>query len=182
MIYFESDSLLIRSMEKSDARVIYDTYLSYNWHPVLETYETYYRENLSGRRITFCAEVDGKLAGHVSLILAPDPGEMGPFAGSGMPLVSDFTVFFAYHRRGIGKKLMDVLEGKAAELADGVCLAVGCHYGYGTAQRMYIKRGYIPDGSGVWWNGKRHEQYEPCVNDDELLLWLSKDLSKVQKI
>ncbi len=182
MIYFESDSLLIRSIEESDARVIYDTYLSYNWHPMLETYENYYRENLSGRRITFCAEVDGKLAGHVSLILTPDPGEMGPFAGSGMPLVSDFTVFFAYHRRGIGIKLMDVLEAKAAEFADAVCLAVGCHYGYGTAQRLYVKRGYIPDGSGVWWNGKRHEQYAPCVNDDELLLWMRKDLAKVQKI
>ena len=141
MIYFKSDSLLIRSMEKSDARVIYDTYLSYNWHPVLETYENYYRENLSGRRITFCAEVEGKLAGHVSLILKPDSVEMGPFAGCGMPLVADFSVFFAYHRRGIGSALMDVLESKAAEVSDRVCLAVGCHWGYGTAQRLYIKRG-----------------------------------------
>ena len=37
-------------------------------------------------------------------------------------------------------------------------------------------RGYIPDGSGVWFNDKQWEQYELCVNDDELILYLSKKL------
>lgn len=31
-----------------------------------------------------------------------------------------------------------------------VCIGVGLHAGYGSAQRMYVKRGYIPDGTGVW--------------------------------
>lgn len=182
MIYYESEALTIRSMRETDARVIYDTYLSYNWHPTLQTYETYFRENLEGRRMTFCAETDGKLCGHVSLILKPEPDELGPFREECLPLVSDFTVFFAYHRRGIGTKLLDVMEDEAAKYADAVCLAVGCHSGYGTAQRMYVRRGYIPDGSGVWWNGRQHEQYAPCVNDDELLLWMRKDLANKYKL
>lgn len=40
------------------------------------------------------------------------------------------------------------------EYSSTICLGVGLHYGYGAAQRMYVKRGYIPDGSGVWFNGK----------------------------
>lgn len=181
MIYRKIGDLIIRSMLEEDARIIYETYLSYNWHPDYGTYRNYYTENGTGRRITFCAEIDGKLAGHVSLILKPDPDELGPFREEGLPLVSDFAVFFAYRRRGIGTLLLDVLEAEAKKYSDRICLAVGCHYGYGTAQRMYVKRGYLPDGSGVWWNGKQHEQYAPCVNDDELLLWMSKDLTDMYK-
>ena len=38
-VYFSNDNLLIRSMEVDDAKIIYNTYLSYGWHPSLETYE-----------------------------------------------------------------------------------------------------------------------------------------------
>jgi hypothetical protein len=55
-------------------------------------------------------------------------------------------------------------------------LAVGVHSGYGPAQRMYVKRGYNFDGSGVWYKGKQLEQYAPCINDDDLLLYLAKDV------
>lgn len=41
---------------------------------------------------------------------------------------------------------------------------------------MYVKRGYIPDGGGVWYGGKVCEQYAQCRNDDELVLYLSKVL------
>ena len=47
----------------------------------------------------------------------------------------------------------------------------------GPAQRIYVKRGYIPDGSGVWYQNKVLDQYAPCVNDDDLLLFLSKSLT-----
>ena len=93
MDYIIYGDLKIRDMEKEDAKIIYNTYLSYNWHPVLNTY-----------------------------------------------------------------------------------LGAWLHSGYGAAQRIYIKRGYIPDGSGVWWNGKNLEQYPKCINNDELILYLLKEL------
>ena len=34
----------------------------------------------------------------------------------------------------------------AGKYADIVYLGVGLHSGYGSAQRMYVKRGYVPDG------------------------------------
>ena len=33
---------------------------------------------------------------------------------------------------------------------------------------MYVKRGYIPDGSGVWYGGSVCPEYENCCNDDDL--------------
>lgn len=36
--------------------------------------------------------------------------------------------------------------------------------------------GYIPDGSGVWYRDEVCPQYTDCCNDDDLVLYLSKEL------
>ena len=72
---------------------------------------------------------------------------------------------------------MDVAERLAAQHADTVCLGVGLSREYGAAQRIYARRGYIPDGSGVWYRDVQCVQYETvCTVDDDLVLYLSKDL------
>jgi hypothetical protein len=44
---------------------------------------------------------------------------------------------------------------------------------------MYVKRGYIPDGTGVWYRNKPCAQYETEIaNDDNLVLFLSKKLER----
>ena len=74
---------------------------------------------------------------------------------------------------------MDVAEQVAAEFSDTVCLGVGLHNGYGSAQRMYVKRGYVPDGSGVWYGGKPCTPYDTQYTcDDDLLLYMSKPVSR----
>lgn len=173
MVYYADDKLLIRSMELGDAKIIYETYLSYGWHPSLEIYENYYKEQEGQKRKVFIAEYEGAVSGLCTLVL--DPAE-GPWGGQGYPEIVDLTVFFQVHNRGIGNKLLDVAEQEAAKVNDMVYLAVGVHYGYGPAQRIYVKRGYLPDGSGIWYRGKRLEQYAPCCNDDDLLLYMSKKL------
>lgn len=172
-IYFSSGNLQIRRMKIDDAKIIYDTYLSYGWHPSIETYENYYREQEENKRKVFIAEYEGKVSGLCTLVM--DPKE-GPWSGMGCPEIVDLCVFFHVHNKGIGNKLLDVAEQEAASVSDTVYLAVGVHSGYGVAQRMYVKRGYIPDGSGVWYRGKQLEQYAPCCNDDDLLLFMSKKL------
>lgn len=72
--------------------------------------------------------------------------------------------------------MMDVAEKIAKEDSNYVSLAVGLHSGYGSAQRMYVKRGYIPDGSGVWYKGQRLEQYAQCANDDDLTIYFLKHI------
>ncbi len=173
MIYYEDTNLLIRSMEPEDARVIYETYLSYGWHPSLETYENYFSEQTENKRKVFIAVFEGAVCGLCTLVMNP---EEGPWAGMGYPEIVDLTVFFHVHNKGIGNKLLDAAEHEASEVSDTVYLAVGLHSGYGAAQRIYVRRGYIPDGSGVWYHGKPLEQYAPCCNDDDLLLFLSKKL------
>ncbi|MBQ8110828.1 MAG: GNAT family N-acetyltransferase [Clostridia bacterium] len=172
--YLQDGDIRIRGMEKEDAAIIYNTYLSYGWHPSMETYENYYREQERGERLVFIAEYEGAVAGICTLVLNPSEE---PWAGRGIPEIVDLCVFFHLHRRGIGSRLLDAAESEAAKRARAVCLAVGVHSGYGPAQRLYVKRGYNFDGSGVWYRGKQLDQYAPCVNDDDLLLFMSKDLS-----
>ena len=116
----------------------------------------------------------GLPAGYVNIYI---PGLGGAFSGKGLPEIVDFGVLEKFQRKGIGSKLMDVAEQIAAEYADSVWLGVGLHSGYGSAQRMYVKRGYIPDGTGVWYRDKPCAQYETEIaNDDDLVLFLSKKL------
>ena len=172
-VYYDDGSVRIRSMRTEDAKTIYDTQLSYGWHPSMDTYETYFAEQESGKRLVFFAELDAKPAGYCTLLLNPSEG---PWGGMGYPEINDLLVFFDVHQKGIGSRLLDIVEQEAAKLSDMVFLAVGVHSGYGPAQRMYVKRGYNFDGSGVWYRGRQLGQYEPCVNDDDLLLFMSKKL------
>ena len=173
MVYFNDKGLLIRSMEKEDARIFNETYLSYGWHPSLEIYENYYKEQEENKRKVFIAEFEGEVCGLCTLVL--DPSE-GPWIGKGYPEIVDLSVFKHVQNKGIGNALLDVIEQEAAKISDTVFLAVGLHSGYGAAQRIYVKRGYIPDGNGVWYQGKPLEQYVPCCNDDDLVLFMSKRL------
>ena len=81
-VYYEDETTRIRSMEHEDAKVIFDTYMSYEWHPVIETYEKYYREQEAGERLVFIPEYNGKIAGICTLVLSPTEG---PFAEKEWP-------------------------------------------------------------------------------------------------
>ena len=101
----------------------------------------------------------------------------GPFGDRDLPEIVDFGVLEKYRCKGVGTALMDQAERIAGQYADRVCLGVGLHSGYGSAQRMYAKRGYIPDGSGVWYGNSVCPPYEQCSNDDDLVLYMSKVLT-----
>lgn len=163
----------IRKMLELDITEFPAEFEKQGWHKPVEQYQRYYDEQENGTRRLFVAEVDGNAAGYATLL----PHDIsGPFKDKDIPVIVDFNVLEKYQRNGIGTAIMDAVENYVREYSSTICLGVGLHHGYGAAQRMYVKRGYIPDGSGVWFNGERWEQNKPCVNDDELILYLSKQL------
>lgn len=56
----------------------------------------------------------------------------------------------------------------------GVGLYGGSDGGFGQAQRLYIKRGYIPDGLGVTYDYKSVVPGKMVCLDDDLILWFTK--------
>ena len=175
MIYFEDKEIQIRDMAPEDAQTITDEEVAQGWDQSVEKYETRLKDQAEGRAISLVAEYKGCVAGYINVY--PD-SKWGAFAGLGYPEIVDFGVLEKYRKHGIGSKLMDVAEEIAADYADTVYLGVGLHAGYGSAQRMYAKRGYIPDGSGVWYGDKVCPQDAGCVNNDELNLYLSKKIRR----
>lgn len=173
MIYYNGTEITIRDLQPSDARIITDEEIAQGWNQTIEKYETRLRHQADGICISLVAEYKGNVAGYINVY--PDSKE-GAFANQGYPEIVDFGVFEKYRKNGIGNKLMDVAEEIASQYSEIVYLGVGLHNGYGSAQRMYVKRGYIPDGTGVWYGGKVCPQYENCCNDDDLVLYLLKTL------
>lgn len=175
MVYYEDDRLTVRDMEAADAQVFTDALTAQGWHPELDGYLSRLRDRAEGKCAALTAVWDGHPAGYVYVYLRPD--EDGPFRGKDWPVIVDFNVLKKDQRRGIGSRLMDAAEGIAGRCADTVCLGVGLCGSYGAAQRMYVKRGYIPDGSGVWYRGRQCVQYETvCTVDDDLILFFTKKL------
>lgn len=172
MTYFENNFIKVRNLSRDDVDFFVSEECKQGWHSSPDKLLMRIRHAEEGKCVALMAEIGGKPAGYVSLYYQPECA----FAGRGFPMIVDFAVLESFRKMGVGSKLMDVAEKLAAEISDTVCLGVGLHSGYGSAQRMYVKRGYIPDGSGVWYRDKVCGQYQDCCNDDDLVLWLSKKL------
>ena len=174
MIYYSDPEVTIRTIHESDPAIIAAEERAQGWLGASETkYLKRIQDEKDGKSIALVAEYRGEVAGYLNVYFDAD---CGPFAGMHLPELVDFGVLMKFRCRGIGSKLMDTAEKIAGEYADTVVLAVGLHSGYGSAQRMYVKRGYIPDGSGAWYDTAPATPYQSYPNDDSLRLYFSKKL------
>ena len=162
----------IRKMQESDIKDLSRGFISQGWPGREEILDRYFLEQESGEREVLVAEVEGAVAGYITIL--PD-AKQGPFAGMA-PELSDFNVFEPFQNQGIGNLLLEEAEKRVRLISDKVTLGVGLHSGYGPAQRLYIKRGYIPDGTGVWYQNHRPAMDATCEDIGDLVLYLSKDL------
>ena len=172
-IYYTDDVITIRDMKEEDALIITQEEIAQGWDATVDKYEMRLRDRQEKKAVVLVAEYQGKVAGYINVY--PD-STWGAYANMGYPEIVDFGVLEKYRCHGIGSKLMDVAEQIAGDYHDKVYLGVGLHSGYGSAQRMYVKRGYIPDGSGAWYCDKVCEPYQACCNDDDLVLYFLKEL------
>ncbi len=173
MIYYSDNDIIIRTLKREDIPVFVEEENAQGWDSSPDKLEMRLHHITELNAIPLTAEYHGTPAGYVTVY--PN-SKWGSFGGQGICEIVDFAVLAKYRGRGIGGKLMDTAEKIAGEYSDTVYLGVGLHSGYGSAQRMYIKRGYIPDGTGVWYRDKICTPYADCKNDDDLVLYLSKKL------
>ena len=175
MLYglFMDGRLAVRSMTGADVDDFVRGECEQGWHSTPAKLLMRLEHERAGKCVTLTAQLEEEPAGYV--FVYPD-SPWGAFGGTGLPEIMDFAVLEKFRRRGVGSALMDTAERIAGLYADTVYLGVGLHSGYGPAQRLYVKRGYVPDGSGVWYRNAAAEPYTPVENDDDLVLYLSKKL------
>lgn len=133
-----------------------------------------FMEHDSGNRTLFLGYDGETPAGYVILNHHP---AYPPFIRLQIPEIQDLNVLPEYRRNGLGAKLVQACEAQArAQGAERIGLAVGLDRSYGPAQRLYVRLGYIPDGSGVTHDRQPVAPGAIHAVDDDLCLMMVKDL------
>ena len=100
------------------------------------------------------------------------------FAMQNIPEISDLNVLPKFWRQGVGSRLLDLAEAEASKRSPCVGIGVGLYADYGNAQKLYVKRGYVPDGCGITYKNELVQPWETVRVDDDLTLWLVKKLGR----
>jgi len=168
-------------IDKNEIPIIVNAFAKSNWtfKPAF-IFLNYLEEQEKLERNIWVSFYDNLFAGYITLKRKSD---YEPFLVDNIPEIKDLNVLPKFRSKGIGSALMDFAEKEGRKqnnlVGIGVGLYGGLDGGYGAAQRLYIKRGYIPDGRGVTYNSS--EPAEPGKDyplDDNLILWLTKKLTK----
>lgn len=169
----DTSQLTIRPLAASDIPAIAAAFAALGWDKPASQYEGYLEEQQRGERVALVAWQGERFVGYVTIVwVAGYP----PFHDAGIPEIADFNVLPPVRRRGIGSQLMDEAERRIKERSQVAGIGVGLFADYGAAQRLYVKRGYIPDGRGIVAHERRVSWGDTVVVDDDLILYLTRAL------
>ena len=165
-------SIKIKLLEAPDIPRVMSAFLNSEWHTPEFYFEALLAAQDKGERIVIVAHSSSKIAGFVTIKWKSD---YPPFAEKGIPEINDLRVLAEFRRRGIATALVNEAERRIFKRSLVAGIAVGLYSDYGPAQRMYIRRGYIPDGRGLMYNKLPVNPGHDVFVDDALLLYFVKE-------
>ncbi len=163
----------IRLLESQQIPVIAAAFALLGWNKPASQYEQYLAEQTAGTRVVLVAWLQNEFAGYVTICWQ---SYYPFFASCDIPEIVDFNVLPHFRRQGIGSQLMDEAERRLSQVSRVVGIGVGMTADYGAAQRMYARRGYVPDGNGLLSHGHPVTYGEFVAVDDDLCLFFTKKL------
>jgi ribosomal protein S18 acetylase RimI-like enzyme len=171
-----NEKIIIREMLESDPPILAAAFTAQGWNKPLSQYLRYWRESLADARQVLLVEYSGQFAGYVCILWE---SEYPPFREAGIPEIVDFNVLIKFRRMKIGSALMEAAEQRIARRAPVAGIGVCMHVDYGAAQVLYARRGYVPDGRGIYYRDHYPQHGEQVGNDDDLVLHLTKRVGAV---
>lgn len=169
--------ITIRVMQDKDVSTLIKIFC-FPWSSVEATRDKwvqYYKEHLEQIRTVYLLEKQGHILGYASLLRQSN---YPSFKDDGIPEINDVWISAEHRGHGLGTRLIQHLEKKACqENYRQIGLGVGLYQDYGSAQKLYIHLGYIPDGKGVIYKSQPVIPGDSYPVDDDFLIWLKKDLS-----
>lgn len=165
--------LLIRLLESDDIPEIAKAFQQLGWDKPASQYERYLMEQVLEIRDAHVAFAEERFVGYLTVCWT---SSYEPFRREKIPEIVDFNVLPQCRRQGIGTQLMDKAEGEIAKVSSIAGIGVGMTPDYGAAQRLYILRGYVPDGRGLHYRGHYIKYGEEIIVDDNMALYLTKEL------
>jgi GNAT superfamily N-acetyltransferase len=167
--------IIIRLLEERDIPVISLSFKKAGWNKPPLLLENYLFEQVKGTRVVLVAFIKEEFAGYITIKWKSD---YPPFVKKGIPEIVDLNVLPPFQRRRIASALVDKAEELIYQHSPIAGIGVGLYSDYGPAQRMYVKRGYIPDTLGVAYKGKHVERGQILPVDDDLILYFTKEREK----
>ncbi|UNK16235.1 GNAT family N-acetyltransferase [Paenibacillus sp. N3/727] len=164
----------IRELNEHDPVAISASFKEQGWNKPVDLYLNYLEEQKNGDRVSIIAEVDNTFAGYVNILWN---SYYPSFKDKGIPEINDFNVLIKYRCQGVGSKLMDKAENIIKERSEIAGIGVGLFSDYGNAQILYAKRGYIPDGKGIYNSHRYIDRGDTVIIDDDVALYLIKKLT-----
>jgi GNAT superfamily N-acetyltransferase len=117
----------------------------------VELFGRYLAEQAAGDRVVVVAEADGRPVGYLGVVWRSD---YQPFRDSGIPEIVDLNVLPRHRRQGLGTALLDAAEATVASRTPVAGIACGVSATYAPAMLLCLKRGYLPDGRGIAYDGR----------------------------
>lgn len=158
----------LQPFSEKDIDTIVVSFAHADWPKPRSTFEVYLEEQQNAKRVVWVAYSDQQFAGYVTLKWE---SQYKPFRKNNIPEIMDLNVLPAFRCVGIGTALLLAAETEAYTKHDVVGLGVGLYPDYGAAQRLYVKRGYTPDGLGLTYHYKPLNAGDSIILDDDLVLW-----------
>lgn len=175
----KEDAIRVRLLEEGDPPGMVAAFRDMGWNKPEGRYQRYFQEQLAGIRTCFVATVERQFAGYVTVNWRPT---YAGFADMNIPEIQDLNVLARFRRNGIASRLLDRAEEEASRHSAVVGIGVGLHPGYNAAQRLYVKRGYIPDGRGITYRNRFVDEGAQVKLDDDLVMHLTRHLGKNSEI
>ena len=163
----------IRSLASRDIGEIVAAFDAVGWNKPASQYERYVGEQSRGERAVWVAFAAGAFAGYVTVNWAPS---YPPFRDASIPEIQDLNVLPKLRRNGIGSVLLERAERAIAERSIVAGIGVGMDGDYGAAQRLYVQRGYIPDGRGLSYRNRTLHYGDDTRVDDDLVLYFTREV------
>lgn len=163
----------IRLFDNKDIPEITRAFEEIGWNKPAALYEQYFMEQTFKTRSVYIALVKGIFAGYLTICWR---SSYENFRKANIPEIMDFNILPKFRRMGIGTQLMDRAEEEILRASSIAGIGVGMTADYGAAQRLYVRRGYVPDGQGLNWRHHSINYGEVVTVDDDLVLYLTKEL------
>ena len=166
--------MIIRHASDSDLGILQEIAQAMKAHHEPGYFERCLAEQKDGRRTLFLADDGARGLGYAQVNWQPN---YLPFRRLQIPELVDLNVIPDARRQGLGEKLVESCEEAArgrgcAEMG----ISVGVHAGFGAAQRLYARLGYVPDGAGVTYDDAPVTPGDMRAVDDLLTLKLVRKL------
>jgi GNAT superfamily N-acetyltransferase len=181
-------STLIRLIEESDLQIIDWSFLKHYRDEPESMLQNCFSVPIDRKRLVWVAFDGEEFQGYITLLYESFYRELRK---NGILEIRDLYVLPSFRGKGIGSKLIEKVEVEAFLNFYDVGVGIGLLQADGPAQRLFVKRGYIPDGAGIFSLyitpprfGIVPYSYTPLSSGDEVLaddlsLWFIKSQRQV---